>query len=154
MAGKKNVDAIKELVERYALPLGIEVVEVRLEKLHDGLNLTVFIDKEGGVTMDDCETLHRAIDDPLDVLNPTDDMPYTLNVSSLGLDRPLKTQRDFQRNLGKEITVKLYAAQDGKKMFEGFLKSFDNESFTIETKKGEISFTISKVAHIEPLLRF
>ena len=98
----KNVkQQVFDLVAPIAESFGLEVVEVEYAKKHDGMNLTVFIDKEGGITINDCETLHRAIDEPLDQLNPTDDQPYILNVSSLGLDRPLTTQRDFIRNKGK-----------------------------------------------------
>ena len=102
----KNVkQQVFDLVAPIAESFGLEVVEVEYAKKHDGMNLTVFIDKEGGITINDCEMLHRAIDEPLDQLNPTDDQPYILNVSSLGLDRPLTTQRDFIRNKGKEIEV-------------------------------------------------
>ncbi|MBR2303370.1 MAG: ribosome maturation factor RimP, partial [Clostridia bacterium] len=90
-----------ELVENLVLPFaeqcGVELVEVEYAKKVNGMNLTIFIDKEEGVSLNDCEKLHRLIDEPLDVLDPTDGKAYILNVSSLGIDRPLKTERDFKR---------------------------------------------------------
>ena len=120
-----------ELVEKLVLPFaeqcGVELVEVEYAKKVNGMNLTIFIDKEGGVCLNDCEKLHRLIDEPLDVLDPTEGRAYTLNVSSLGIDRPLKTERDFKRNLDKEIVVKLFAQLNGKKVYEGFLKEYDEK---------------------------
>ncbi len=144
-----------DLVKPFADQFGLELIEVEYAKKFDGMNLTVFIDKEGGVSIDDCERLHRAIDEPLDVLNPTDDASYTLNVSSIGIDWPLKTDRDYRKNLGNEIVVKLFSKDaDGKKKYEGVLESFDENTFTINTGKKEISFERAKVAHVEPLIRF
>ena len=144
-----------DLVKPFADQFGLELIEVEYAKKFDGMNLTVFIDKEGGVSIDDCERLHRAIDEPLDVLNPTDDASYTLNVSSIGIDWPLKTDRDYRKNFGNEIVVKLFSKDaDGKKKYEGVLESFDENTFTINTGKKEISFERAKVAHVEPLIRF
>ena len=147
-----------ELVENLVLPFaeqcGVELVEVEYAKKVNGMNLTIFIDKEEGVSLNDCEKLHRLIDEPLDVLDPTDGKAYTLNVSSLGIDRPLKTERDFKRNLNKEIVVKLFAQLNGKKIYEGFLKEYDEKTFVIENKNGRFSFEKEKTALIEPLIRF
>ena len=147
---------VMELVRPFAIQFGLELIEVEYAKKVDGMNLTIYIDKDGGVSLDDCERLHRAIDEPLDVLDPTNGAAYTLNVSSLGLDWPLKTDRDYRKNLGKEITVKLYTKdEDGKKKYDGVLKEFDAESFVIGTeKKKELRFERAKVAHVEPLIRF
>ena len=85
----KVADQVLQLVQPIARSLGLEVLEVLYEKKFDGMNLTVVIDKEGGVSINDCEALHRAIDEPLDKLDPIEGS-YTLNVSSPGIDRPLK----------------------------------------------------------------
>lgn len=153
MAGK-ICESVARLVEPYAEQCGVELVEVEYAKKANGMNLTVFIDKEGGVNINDCEKLHRLIDEPLDELDPTEGRAYTLNVSSLGIDRPLKTQRDFQKNLGKEIVVRLFAQLDGKKVYEGFLREFDENKFTIENKDGRFEFEKAKTALVEPLIRF
>ena len=93
--------------------------------------MTFYIDKNGGITLEDCEIVHKAIDGPLDELNPTCDEKYILNVSSCGLDRPLKTEKDFKRNLGKEVDIKLYKAVNKQKEFTGKLESFDENTVTI-----------------------
>lgn len=132
---------IKESVEKLVTPIvegfGLELVEVVYEKKFDGMNLTIFIDKKGGVDLDDCERVHRAIDEPLDELDPTNGSSYTLNVSSCGLDRELKTDKDFARNIGEELEIKLYQKIQNSKEFVGVLKSFTNENITIENKNSD-----------------
>ena len=151
----KNVkQQVFDLVAPIAVSFGLEVVEVEYAKKHDGMNLTVFIDKEGGVTINDCEMLHRAIDEPLDQLNPTDDQPYILNVSSLGLDRPLTTQRDFIRNKGKEIEVIFFAPYEGNKKLVGVLTDFDENGFTLTTKEKQYAIGYGKPAKIKPVIKF
>lgn len=149
----KVADSVRQLVEPIAGQFGLEVVEVVYEKKYDGMNLTIFIDKDGGVSIDDCEKLHRAIDEPLDELDHISES-YTLNVSSLGIDRPLKTDRDFKRNLNKKISVKLYKAIDGKKTFSGELISYDEQQFVIDTGKQQLTFNRQQCAHIEPVIEF
>ena len=132
---------IKKLVEDCVLPiaegLGLEVVEVSYEKKHDGMNLTIFIDKKGGVNLEDCEALHRAIDEPLDELDPTNGASYTLNVSSPGLDREIKSDKDFNRNIGEVLEVNLFKKIGLTKKFIGELLSFDENTIKIKDKKGK-----------------
>ena len=151
----KVTEQVTQLVVPIANEFGLEVVEVEYAKKFDGMHLTIFIDKEGGVTINDCEKLHRAIDAPLDELDPID-VQYTLNVSSLGIDRPLKIERDYKRNLNKKITVKLYKADENKnKKYDGVLISYDETTFTIETdKKQIITFDKKTTAHVEPVIEF
>lgn len=150
----KICESVEKFIQPYAEQCGLDILDVEYVKKADGMNLTIVIDKEGGVTLDDCEKLHRLIDEPLDELDPTEGAAYTLNVSSPGLDRPLKNQKDFKRNLNKEIVVKLYAPVDGKKLFEGFLTDYNEKTFTINTNDGLRQFEIAKTAIITPLLRF
>jgi len=131
---------IAEEVENFLTPivdkLGYEIVEVEFAKKHNGDNLTIFIDKkEGFINIDDCEKVHNAIDEPLDQLNPTGDKPYTLNVSSPGVDRPIVTDKDFNRNLGEVLEIKLYEAINKKKLIVGTLASFDQDKLIVETEK-------------------
>lgn len=150
----KISEQVFALVDPIARRLGLEVIEVLYEKKFDGMNLTVVIDKDGGVTIDDCERLHRAIDAPLDELDPIAES-YTLNVSSPGIDRPLKTERDYRRNLNRKISVKLYSPRDGKKTFSGVLVGYDDDAFTIEMEKGkQISFYKKDTAKVEPIIEF
>lgn len=151
----KVSESVFALVSPIASSFGLEVIEVNYEKKYDGMNLTIVIDKDGGVTIDDCETLHRAIDAPLDELDPIAES-YTLNVSSPGLDRPLKTERDFKRNMGGKISVKLYKPLENKKVFDGVLTAYDDETFTIQTldKQQTITFNKKDTALIEPIIEF
>lgn len=149
----KVAEQVYQLVAPIAQGFGLEVIEVLYEKKFNGMNLTIVIDKDGGVTIDDCEKLHRAIDAPLDELDPID-CSYTLNVSSPGLDRPLKTERDFKRNLQGKITVKLYKPLNGKKNYEGVLTAYDENTFTILNKNGEFTFDKKDVALIVPVIEF
>ncbi|MDE7454242.1 MAG: ribosome maturation factor RimP [Clostridia bacterium] len=150
----KVAEQVLALVEPIAKDFGLEVLEVLYEKKYDGMNLTIVIDKDGGVTINDCEKLHRAIDEPLDELDPIEGS-YTLNVSSPGLDRPLKLERDYQRNLNKKILVKLYKPIDKKKTFEGVLVEYDVDTFTIIDKnKNTIKFNKKDTAKVEPIIEF
>ena len=90
----------------------------------------------------------------MDELDPTSGAPYSFNVSSPGLDRPFKTQRDFERNYGTEVEVKLYAPMMGKKLYEGILKEKRDNVFTIVDKGKEITIECSKAAYVRPLVKF
>lgn len=130
-------EQVTKLVEPIINNMGIELVEVEYAKKNNGMNLTIFIDKKGGVTLDDCEAVHNAIDEPLDSLDPTQNAPYILNVSSPGLDRPIKTDSDFRRNIGEVIDISTFKKIGLKKNFVGELKDFSDTSITIIDKKGK-----------------
>lgn len=149
----KPVEEIKSLCEIYAAPLGLIVESVEFKQ---GKNpaLTVFIDKAGGVSLDDCEKLHNAISDPLDELDPSFGLPYTLNVSSLGADRPFKTDADFNSHIGKKVEVKLYAAVKGKKFYDGELLSYDGERIVVKTGKDTFSFDLKSVVKVNEFIDF
>lgn len=89
----------------------------------------------------------------MDNLDPIEGA-YILNVSSPGLDRPLKTDRDYNRNVGKKISVKLYKPLNNKKTYEGVLTSYDEESFVILTKDGSVTFNKKDTAKVEPIIEF
>ena len=149
---------VKQICEEKIGPIieemGYELVEVSFEKENGGMSLIFTIDKEEGVTIDDCEVVNRKIDPILDELNPTDDKPYTLVVSSPGLDRPLKTNRDLRRNIGKEIELSLFAKIDGKKNFVGVLESFDEKNVCVKMEKETLTFEREKVATIKLVIKF
>lgn len=126
----KPMEEIRAVLEGIAASMGIEVVDVEFRQGKSPA-LTVYIDTEGGVDLNTCEKYHRAIDAPLDELDPTYGAAYTLNVSSPGLDRPLKTERDFARVQGEKVEVRLYAPLRGKKFFEGVLTAYDANTVTI-----------------------
>ena len=147
-----------ELCEQIALPIitamGFELCDVEFQKEYGDMVLTFYIDKEGGVTIDDCEAVSKALDPILDEKDPID-QEYVLSVSSLGIDRPLKKDRDYERAMGKEMEVRLYAPIEKKKEWIGDLISFDTDSFTIKTEKGkELTIARKDCAFIRPYIRF
>ena len=141
----KIADAVTELVKPIVEGLGMELVEVLFAKTKEGDALTVFIDKEGGVSLNDCEAVHNAIDAPLDDLDPTDGKPYTLNVSSPGLDRPFKTDRDFAKHIGFKVETSLFApiAGVGKK-FVATLAAYDPQGGVVTLELDGKSVAIDK----------
>ena len=134
--------------------MGFEVVDVEYVKKADGMNLTVHIDISRGVTIDDCERVHTAVNPIIDALDPTGDQPYIFNISSPGLDRPFKTQRDFERNYGKEVEIKLYAPLRGKKIYEGVLTEKTEHTVKITTKAGDESIETNRIVFVRPLVKF
>ena len=144
---EKITDKIFEKINPTIVGLGYEIVDVEYVKKGNDAALTVYIDKVPvGISLDDCEKVSVAIDPLLDELNPTNDEPYTLNVSSPGLDRPFKKQRDFERNYGKEVEIKLYAPMQGKKIYEGVLISHNENTTEIELDGKQIKIENSKIA--------
>ncbi len=150
----KIADVVFQACESIATSQGIELVEVEYVRKQNGMNLILYIDKPEGITLGDCEKFHLEIDPLLDELDPTNGASYTLNVSSLGLDRPLKTMRDYARNLNKKIRVKLFFAIEKRKEFIGILTSYDEKTFMIDTGKETLTFEKDKVAHVEPEIEF
>ena len=150
----KVVELVEELVNPICESIGLTLVDVEYVKKHDGYNLTVFIDKEGGITLDDCEKLHNLIDEPLDELNPTKDAPYILNVSSCGLDRPLTKHKDYVRNIGNKVEFKYYAPVNGKKKIAGVIISVEENTVTINDGKCDIEVDLTKVASCIPVIEF
>ncbi len=138
--------------EKFLLPLldehNFELVDVEYVKEGGNWYLRAYIDKEGGITVDDCEMVSRVLSDWLDREDFIADS-YTLEVSSPGLGRPLKKDKDFERSLGEEVEIKLYKPRDKQKEYTGILKGYDRETVTIETEGGrEEVFTRQEIALI------
>lgn len=148
----KPVAEIGEMLGGIAESMNIEIVEVECNEKTAAL--TVYIETEAGVDLDTCEKFHNAIFEPIDELDPSYGEPYTLNVSSPGLDRPFKTARDFERNLHKEVEVKLYAPLRGKKFLEGVLEEFDENSVTVAIQKETVKIPRNKIAKINKAIKF
>ena len=152
--------SVKESVTELVLPiiegLGYELVEVTYLKQHDAMHLTIYIDcdREGGVSLDDTEIVANAIDKPLDDLDPTAGEPFVLNVSSPGLDRPLKTERDYLKKVGTDIEVSLYAPISGKKKHIGKLLSYVSGVISLGTDSGELTIETKSIAVAKPYITF
>ena len=149
----KSMDELRGLLVSIAEPMGIEVVDVEF-KMSKNPSLTVFIDTEDGVDLDTCEKYHNAIDAPLDEFDFTFGASYTLNVSSPGLDRPLKTPRDFDRHLGEDMEIRFYAPEKGKKYFEGKLVGYDENNVIIEMDGTEKKIPLTKIAKMNVAVKF
>ena len=115
--------------------------------------LRVYIDKEGGVDITDCEAISRAVDPILDEKDPIPDS-YHFEVCSAGLERALKRPGDFERFMGSAITVKLYRPRNGLKEFPGILRGYEDGRVTVEAGKETITFEKSEVALVRLRVEF
>ncbi len=128
---------IESTCEELVLPIieerGFELVDVEYVKEGSTYYLRVYADKEGGITIDDCVEVSRALNPKLDAYDKEFKDPYILEVSSPGLLRPLKKDKDFARNLGKMVEIKLFKPLDGSKNkeFEAELKEYDDKTITV-----------------------
>lgn len=144
--------------EAFLLPLmeehHFELVDVEYVKEGSSWYLRAYIDKEGGIAIDDCEMISRKLSDWLDKEDFISDS-YILEVSSPGLDRPLKKEKDFARSLGKQVDVKLYRAREKQKDFTGTLAEYDKDTVTIELEgRGRMTFERQEIALIRLALDF
>ena len=128
---EKTEALLQPIIERHAF----ELVDVEYVKEGSQWYLRVYIDKPGGITIDDCEVVSREFSEILDVQDYIEDS-YIFEVSSPGLGRPLKKEKDFQRNLGKEVEIRTYRMVDKQKEFRGILKQYDSDTVTIEQEDG------------------
>lgn len=135
----------EELLQPMVDAHGFELVDVEYVKEAGNWYLRAYIDKPGGIAVDDCEVISRALSDKLDEEDYIEDS-YILEVSSPGLGRPLKKEKDFKRSIGREIEVRTFRAIDKQKEFTGILKEFDKDSFTIVMEDNEMTFQRSETA--------
>ncbi len=154
MNGKKvlslAVPTIKPIVE----DLGYVLVDVEYKKLVTGMTLIVYIDKPEGVTLEDCEKVSHALDEPLDKLDPTFGQSYSLNISSPGLDRPIKTDYDFNKYHGKEVTVKFYVPFNNHKTMECVLNGHKDNTVSVIFDGQTLDIDKQKIALITPVIKF
>ena len=141
MAGRIEAE-VEKIVEELLENTALELVAVDYVKERDWY-LRVFIDKEGGVDLDDCQDLSRKLEELLDAQDLIK-TSYILEVSSPGLDRELKKPRDYQREMGKDIDVSLFAPLDGKKVVTGPLSAYDGETINV----GDMAIPMDKVAKV------
>ena len=133
---------------------GVKLVEVEYVKRNDGMHLIVYIDKEGGVTIDDCVKVNDLINQTIDDLNPTNDAPYTLDVSSYGLDRPLKYDWQFKKYENQKVNVKLYRKIDNRKEFVATLLGKDEKGFIFNLNDENFTINATDIAYITPYIEF
>lgn len=143
----------EELIAPIIAQNGFELVDIEYVKEAGTWYLRIYMDKPGGITIDDCELVSRAFSEILDREDYIEDS-YIMEVSSPGLLRPIKKDKDFERNLEKEIEIKTYRMIDKTKDFVGVLKSYDKDSITIEDESGPRTFLRSDLALVRPYIEF
>ena len=141
---QKTEEILLPIIEEH----GFELVDVEYVKEGSSWYLRAYIDKPGGITIDDCEAVSRKLSDQLDEKDYIEDA-YILEVSSPGLGRPLKREKDYKRSLGAEVEIRTYRMIEKQKEFIGILKGYDENTVTIEAGDGtEKIFDKSDIALI------
>ncbi|MFG6383692.1 MAG: ribosome maturation factor RimP [Lachnospiraceae bacterium] len=144
MYEQQTEELLLPIIEEYQF----ELVDVEYVKEGGNCYLRAYIDKEGGITVDDCELVSRRMSDLLDKEDFIEES-YIFEVSSPGLGRPLKKEKDYARSLGKEIEIRTYRAIEKEKEFYGILKSYDETMVTIELEDNrEMTFAKTDIALI------
>ena len=153
-----NKKSIIKMVEEISNPVlrenNIELVDIEFVKENSNYFLRIYIDKSSGITVDDCQKVSEYIGKKLDEVDPIN-VSYYLEVSSPGLDRPLKRERDLERSLGKDVDVSLYKALQGKKKFSGELESFNEDIIKItDNDIGEMEIPRNNISKIKLAIKF
>ncbi len=148
---------VTEIVTQFAQPVveekGCSLWDVEYVREGSERYLRLYIDKEGGVDIADCEAIHRAVDPILDEKDPIAES-YHFEVCSAGIERSLKRERDFIQFMGSPILVKLYRPRNGLKEIPGILRGYENGAVTVEAGKETITFTKSEVALVRLRVEF
>lgn len=149
-SNKANVvSVVEKLATPVAASLGLDIWNVEFVKEGSSYFLRIYIDREDGVSIDDCEAMSRAIDKVLDDADPIE-QSYCLEVSSPGIERTLKKQSQFKKFLGKKIKAKLFKAdENGRRELEGTLLSFDDGAAEIETAEETVIIKTSQAAYFK-----
>lgn len=155
MSRRENYERqTEELLEPIIEELGYELVDVEYVKEAGTWYLRAYVDKPGGITVDDCEAVSRRFSDILDEKDYIEDS-YIFEVSSPGLGRPLKKEKDFVRSIGEEVEIRTYRAIEKQKEFIGVLESFDKDTVTISYEDGSRqTFERGEIALIRLALDF
>lgn len=155
MAGKREYEARTEaLLEPIAAGYQVEIYDVEYVKEGREWYLRAYIDKKGGVTIEDCEKVSRALSDALDLEDFIPDA-YILEVSSPGLGRQLKKDRHFEKSLQEKVEVKMFEAVDGVKELEGILQTYDQRKIVIMLEDDrEIELERNKIAQVRLKIDF
>ena len=147
MAKTDGIGALEAKSRPIAEQMGFELVDVCIEKEGAGKYLRFFIDRAEGISLDDCEAFHKAVRSMADSI----DYDY-MEVSSPGIDRPLKKDRDFERNLGNKIEIRLYRPMNGVKTITGILAGLDGEDILVESADAEQRIPRKAAALVKPVV--
>ena len=144
---KAEVAAIEARCAKIAADMGYELVDAAVEKEPTGRYLRFYIDRPEGISLDDCEAYHKAVRQLADTV----DYDF-MEVSSPGIDRPLKKDRDFERALGTEVEIKLFKAVDGVKVITGTLAGLEDGDIVLDTPEGEKRVARKAAALVKPIV--
>ncbi len=148
---------IKEIAEELGTPvaaqLGLTLYDVEYKKEGSEWRLTYFIDKEGGVSLTDCENFSHIISDILDEKDPIE-QNYTLTVSSPGIERRLTKAAHYEAVIGKEIEVRLFAAKNGEKKFTGILESYTDGKIVLNVNEEKIGLEMNDISQAKLVYHF
>ena len=147
MAKADNLSGLEAKATAVAEKMGFELVDVCIDREPTGKYLRFYINKETGISLDDCEAFHKAVRP----LAETVDYDF-MEVSSPGIDRPLKKDSDFERNLGCEIEIRLFKPIDGTKVITGVLAGLEEGSIIIDTTEGRILVPRKAAALVKPVV--
>lgn len=146
--GGNTVAAVWDIVSPIADELGLSVWDIRFQKEGVSWYLRIYIDKEGGIGIDDCEKFSRAIDAPLDEADPIE-QSYYLEVSSPGVERQLTRDEHFMRYIGSKVIVRLIRPKDGEREFRGVLEDYDNGMITVALEQGGLRVEKKEVSFVK-----
>ena len=153
MVKKRIEDIVAEFAEPIVAGYSFELVDVEFIKEGTNWYLRIYIDKPGGITIDDCQAVSQEISDVMDEKDPIN-QSYFLEVSSPGLDRPLKKDSDFEKFKGELVEVKVYKPIDGRKIFEGELIGLIDEKIIIKIDDKNTEFERDQVAVVRRVIKF
>ena len=145
---KKSIkETVREAIEPTVTELGYDIWDVTYQKIGADYHLEITIDSENGISIDDCERVHRAIDPILDECDPVEGF-YYLDVSSPGVERELRTNEHILRSVGVKAEAKLFAAKDGVKSFIGIIKGFEDGKLTLECQCGDVVLAQNEISKL------
>ena len=144
---KARIAAVEPACAELAEKMGLELVDLSLDREPTGAYLRLYIDRPEGISLDDCEKYHKAVRSLVEPI----DFDF-MEVSSPGIDRPLKKERDFERALGSEIEIRLFKAIDGAKVLSGVLAGYENDEIILETPEGERRIARKAAALVKPIV--
>jgi len=153
MAYNKTEKEVISLLDPIIQERDIFLWDIEFKKEGPSYVLRIYLDKEGGMGISDCEEVSRALSEKLDEADPIP-QAYMLEVSSAGLDRAIKYDFHFEKCMGKKVDVKLFAAENGMKEFTAVLKGFDGENVKLELNESEITLSQNKISSLKLTVEF
>ena len=153
MSKNKVLDIVELLFKPLEGINGLELVDIEFVKEGESHYLRVFIDKPGGISLEDCKMVNEELSQGLDREDPIP-QSYILEVSSPGLNRPLKKDKDFLRFTGREVKIKTYVPLGEQKVFKGILKGFNQGIVSVETEAGVKEIPLDKIAKANLVFEF